>query len=717
MNTTLSTSVEKYPEAYDGCLDCVSYAITCTFNRRGTLLAVGCNDGRIIIWDFITRCIAKIIQAHTHPVCSLSWSRNGYKLLSAGTDNLVCIWDILSGECLNRFRFPALIAKVQFNPRNDSQVLVCLIKHPPVLLNLKSKRHITVPLDEETHQQDLNIVASFDRRGTHIYTGNARGKVLIFDSKAVKDSNPKNGKNSANADPISKRDPCPDDDDSEEKTLRLVACFKTSSGGITTSGNAIKAIEFAKRGENFLVCTADRVIRIYNADIALDCGTARQKGTAAPHHNNHKNDKTQNEHENRDNKDNNNNSKEAKENSGFLTNANSTVELEPIQKLCDLVNRTQWKSCCFSGGRSSLPELGENSSAAHNNGGNNHNNGASDSKNMHNSSSSRYVCAGSAKQHSIYIWELSTSNLVKILHGTKGEILLDLAWHPNRGVIASVSGGGAGSVALWSHPRIENWSAFAPDFRELDDNVEYLERESEFDLSDQDSVDTKADKERFKRKRQKVEIFKAKSIVGGTNGDLVKAVNSDQVENGFAEEESEDDDLENEERFVDVTTVEPLPIYLSSDEEELDVLKTNQEALLYLPTAPEIEDPEESVHMASNTSADHMDLSNNSTARDIKQSEIRSVDSKGDSAGDDSRKSSITTSIPPILGKRSPVILTSYRPPSNSAELRPIICRNYPTPFCSQRRRHPSNLNLPTLRHNERKPLYTQNDYLFYYLF
>lgn len=57
----------------DGTLDCISMALTCTFNRWGTLLAVGCNDGRIVIWDFLTRGIAKIISAHIHPVCSLWW--------------------------------------------------------------------------------------------------------------------------------------------------------------------------------------------------------------------------------------------------------------------------------------------------------------------------------------------------------------------------------------------------------------------------------------------------------------------------------------------------------------------------------------------------------------------------------------------------------------------------------------------------------------------
>ena len=67
----LTTIVYVEQQEADGTLDCISMALTCTFNRWGTLLAVGCNDGRIVIWDFLTRGIAKIISAHIHPVCSL----------------------------------------------------------------------------------------------------------------------------------------------------------------------------------------------------------------------------------------------------------------------------------------------------------------------------------------------------------------------------------------------------------------------------------------------------------------------------------------------------------------------------------------------------------------------------------------------------------------------------------------------------------------------
>ena len=55
-----------FEQEFDGTLDCVSLAVTCSFNRRGTLIAVGCNDGRIVIWDFLTRGIAKIMASDSN---------------------------------------------------------------------------------------------------------------------------------------------------------------------------------------------------------------------------------------------------------------------------------------------------------------------------------------------------------------------------------------------------------------------------------------------------------------------------------------------------------------------------------------------------------------------------------------------------------------------------------------------------------------------------
>jgi len=404
---------QNYPEDFDGALDCFSMALVSQFNRQGTLLAVGCNDGRLVIWDFLTRGIAKSINAHVHPICSLSWTRNGRRIVSASTDNCVCVWDVLSGDCVHKFRFPSPVLKVMANPRNSQLLLVCPLKHSPVKIEMESGQHSILPLDDDG---DPNVIASFDRRGKYIYTGNSRGRICVLSTKSFK----------------------------------TVASFRITAG----SNIIIKSIEFARRGNSFLVNSSDRIIRIYDTKEVLECG--------------------------------------------------KDGEPEPVQKLQDLVNKTLWKKCCFSG-------------------------------------DGEYIVAGSARQHSLYIWEKSIGNLVKILHGTKGEVLLDVVWHPVRPTICSIS---AGLVSIWAQSQVENWSAFAPDFKELEENLEYEERESEFDLEDEDNP-----------KETETKDFKAK-----------------------------EEDVD-----IDVTTCEPIAAFCSSDEED----GVEEDALLFLPVAPDIDDPDE----------------------------------------------------------------------------------------------------------------------------
>lgn len=51
-------------------------------------------------------------------MCVHSWSRDGHKLVSASTDNIVSQWDVLTGDCDQRFRFPSPILKLQYHPRD-----------------------------------------------------------------------------------------------------------------------------------------------------------------------------------------------------------------------------------------------------------------------------------------------------------------------------------------------------------------------------------------------------------------------------------------------------------------------------------------------------------------------------------------------------------------------------------------------------------------------
>ena len=54
-------------------------------------------------------------------------------------------------------------------------------------------------------------------------------------------------------------------------------------------------------------------------------------------------------------------------------------------------------------------------------------------------------------------------------------------WHPHKPLITAV-GVDSGRVYIWTILTPQRWSALAPDFVEVEENVEYVEREDEFDI-------------------------------------------------------------------------------------------------------------------------------------------------------------------------------------------------------------------------------------------
>ncbi|GAA5885881.1 hypothetical protein JCM6882_004189 [Rhodosporidiobolus microsporus] len=127
---------------------------------------------------------------------------------------------------------------------------------------------------------------------------------------------------------------------------------------------------------------------------------------------------------------------------------------EVQHKFQDLVGRTPWNGCSFS-------------------------------------SDGEYIIGGAGHKaaHNVYIWDRETGGLLKILEGPK-DPCEGVDWHPFRPLIASVST--LGLIHLWVTPIVENWSAYAPGFEELDENREYEEQEDEFDFEDENAAKRRA---------------------------------------------------------------------------------------------------------------------------------------------------------------------------------------------------------------------------------
>jgi len=82
-------------------------------------------------------------------------------------------------------------------------------------------------------------------------------------------------------------------------------------------------------------------------------------------------------------------------------------------------------------------------------------------------------------KHQIYVWNVLDKTLDTVLEGPDVS-LWHMAWRPYRANLLSLADGG--KILIWSKDYVENWSSFAPGFRELQHNEEYREAEDEFDI-------------------------------------------------------------------------------------------------------------------------------------------------------------------------------------------------------------------------------------------
>jgi len=136
----------------------------------------------------------------------------------------------------------------------------------------------------------------------------------------------------------------------------------------------------------------------------------------------------------------------------FSTNSD-LWELETEHKYQDVVNRLQWNSILF------------------------------------NSNSEYLIASAFGSAHVIYMWETSMGSLVKILEGPKEE-LVDIEWNFKKCIIGA-TGIDSGSVYLWTLVIPQKWSALAPDFVEIEENIDYEEKEDEFDIVPEDEINQK----------------------------------------------------------------------------------------------------------------------------------------------------------------------------------------------------------------------------------
>ena len=111
---------------------------------------------------------------------------------------------------------------------------------------------------------------------------------------------------------------------------------------------------------------------------------------------------------------------------------------------------------------------------------------------------------------------------MKSIEGPK-EGILDLQWHPLQPIICSCAAS-SGVIFIWSTNYTEHWSAYAPNFTELQQNEVYQEREDEFDVMDSEEFVARKKARQAEAEEADVDIETIEPIEGLSSeeeGDLI----------------------------------------------------------------------------------------------------------------------------------------------------------------------------------------------------
>jgi WD40 repeat protein len=77
------------------------------FNPAGTLLATGCHDGNLRVWD-LAKGQPKVIAAHVKPaaapIYAVAWSADGKQIVTASLDHTLRLGDADSGKMIREFK-------------------------------------------------------------------------------------------------------------------------------------------------------------------------------------------------------------------------------------------------------------------------------------------------------------------------------------------------------------------------------------------------------------------------------------------------------------------------------------------------------------------------------------------------------------------------------------------------------------------------------------
>lgn len=409
INRLLDTSdLVGLPEKVEEILEygqsrCIAY------NPIGTLLASGCQNGEVVIWDNCTRGVARILEGHRAPVIFVGWSCSGREIVSVAADGQVIQWDVLSGSQTAVVHLGCQpgeeVCHACLDPCNDSQLLVSCLQGQARFLDLRTKEQTLLPA----------LVLKSDRVAAHALLnppGVVQLAVLSSCGRLVFGV-------TRGAMAVYRR--------TDLALLDLIALQNCQ---------AVLSM-FHSQGaarESWLLVVTQEAVRAYRVVEEAHLAEAHALRDLEGHR------------------------KPPKPGTSLLRGASGPL-LQHKRQYAGQSEKKSWSCATIS-------------------------------------ADMEHVAAGKSSQHVIQLWEQEHGLSEAVLEsGGGGGGVVTMAWNPIPMPLQLCTVDASGRIRIWAKVQRENWTCFAPDFEELEENREYVEREDEFDLNPRPEDDDMSEEE------------------------------------------------------------------------------------------------------------------------------------------------------------------------------------------------------------------------------
>ena len=91
--------------------------LSVAFSPDGRILAAGCENGTVMLWDTESWSVIRMLEGHSSSVSSVAFSPDGRTLASGSGDNTIKLWDVDSGTEKRTIEgYSSLVYSVAFSP-------------------------------------------------------------------------------------------------------------------------------------------------------------------------------------------------------------------------------------------------------------------------------------------------------------------------------------------------------------------------------------------------------------------------------------------------------------------------------------------------------------------------------------------------------------------------------------------------------------------------